>query len=164
MLREGVKMKGAIIWTELLLVMMLLCFTVASPSWAQAPSSAKEAAKEPTYEVEYYYKLQWGHAEEWLALFKKNHLPVLKALKEQGRIVEIEMERPRLHATEDGRWDFRVTITWKNFAASNDPGNEQALIRKLFPDQETFKREEQRRFEILLGHWDLPIVEVSLEP
>jgi DNA-binding PadR family transcriptional regulator len=152
------------VYGGLLLVTLMLSFVIASPARAQAPSSPKEPAKEPAYEVEYYYKVQWGHADEWLALFKKNHLPVLKALKEQGRIVEIEMERPRYHATEDGRWDFRVTLAWKNFAASNDPGTEQALIRKLFPDQETFKREERRRFEILLAHWDLPIVAVSLEP
>ncbi len=147
-----------------ILVTLMLCLMNASPARAQAPSSPKEPVKEPPYQVEYYYKVQWGHAEEWLALFKKNHLPVLKALKEQGHIVEIEMERPRYHATEDGRWDFRVTITWRNFAASNDPGTDQALIRKLFLDQETFKREEQRRFEILVAHWDVPIVQVSLEP
>ena len=164
MLSERKKAKEMNIWIGLLLVPWMLFLMNASPARAQAPSSAKEPVKEPTYQVEYYYKVQWGHAEEWLALFKKNHLPVLKALKEQGRIVEIEMERPRYHATEDGRWDFRVTITWKNLAASIDPGTEQALVRKLFPDQETFKREEQRRFEVLLAHWDVPIVEVNLEP
>jgi hypothetical protein len=131
---------------------------------AQAPAAPREPAPEQKYAVEYYYKVSWGHADEWLRLFKKNHAPVLKALHAQGRIVELEMERPRYHMTEDSRWDFRVTITWKNFAASQDPGTEQALVRKLFPDQETFQREEQRRFEILIAHWDLPIVEQSLEP
>ncbi len=144
------------------LLAVLAGVTVASAVRAQAPS--KDAAKEPPYVVEYYYKTQWGHADEWLALFKKNHLPLLQALKQQGRITELEMEKPRYHTTEDGRWDFRVTIEWKNYAASNDPGTEDALRRKLFPDQETFKREEQRRFEILLAHWDLPVTDVSLKP
>ncbi|HXZ20861.1 MAG TPA: hypothetical protein VEG63_12995 [Candidatus Acidoferrales bacterium] len=130
---------------------------------AQAPS-ARDSAKDVPYVVEYYYKTSWGHADEWLRLFKKNHLPVLRALKSEGRITQLEMEKPRYHTTEDGRWDYRVTITWRNFAASQDPGTEQALIRKLFPDQEIYQREEQRRFEILLAHWDLPIVEVSTEP
>ncbi len=156
--------KEIAIWSGLLPVMLMPCFMNASPARTQTPSSAKEQVKELTYEVEYYYKVQWGHAEEWVALYKKNHLPVLKALKDQGRIIEIEMVRPRYHATEDGRWDFRVLITWKNFAASSDSGGEQALVRKLFPDQETFKREEQRRFEILLAHWDVPTVKISLEP
>lgn len=128
--------------------------------YAQGKESAAKGAE---YVVEYYYKARWGHADEWLALFRKNHLPVLKALQEQGRIVRIEMERPRYHATEDGRWDYRVTITWKNAAASMDSGDEQALARRLFPDQETFKREEQRRFEILLAHWDVPILRVEGE-
>ena len=146
----------------LVLLGTLACFLAAFTVQAQAPS--KESAKEQTYAVEYYYKVSWGHSDEWLALFKKNHLPLLKALKEQGRITELEMEKPRYHTTEDGRWDYRVTIEWKNYAASNDPGTEEALRRKLFPDQETFKREEQRRFEILIAHWDLPVQDVSLEP
>ena len=27
--------------------------------------------------VEYYYKAKWGHADEFLRLFKKNHYPIL---------------------------------------------------------------------------------------
>ena len=160
---EGAKTRTVFLRSGLALFAWLLCFLSASAA-AQAPASAKEPAKEATFEVEYYYKIQWGHTDEWLRLFKKNHLPLLKALKEQGRIVEIEMDKPRYHASEDARWDYRVTITWKTIAASVDSGTEQALIRKLFPDQETFQREEQRRFEILLAHSDVPVVPVSLEP
>jgi hypothetical protein len=41
--------------------------------------------------------------------------------------------------------------------------SEEAIKKELFPDQETFKREEQRRFEILLAHWDVPIEDVELD-
>ena len=37
------------------------------------------------------------------------------------------------------------------------------LTKQLYPDQDSFKKEEQRRFEILEAHWDLPIKEVDLE-
>jgi hypothetical protein len=37
------------------------------------------------------------------------------------------------------------------------------LLKQLFPDQATFKREEQRRFEILDAHWDVPIKDVDLD-
>ena len=147
-----------------ILALLLVSVLGGGSARAQTPAPAAAAAKEPAYKVEYYYKTQWGHADEWLALFKKNHLPLLKALKEESRILDLTIDRPRYHQTEDGRWDYRVTITWKSYAASNDPGNEQALIRKLFPDQETFKHEEQRRFEILVSHSDVPIVSVPLEP
>lgn len=162
--RSAGRVTRAAIQLAALLLMLVVLFPLAvAPHW-QARAAVIQIAGEPAYKVEYYYKIQWGHADEWLALFRKNHLPLLKALTEQGRITELEIAKPRYHATEDSRWDYRVTITWKNFAATNDPAAEQAIIRKLFPDQETFKREERRRFEIIQAHWDLPVVGVSLEP
>jgi hypothetical protein len=35
------------------------------------------------------------------------------------------------------------------------------MTRQLWPDQDTYKKEEQRRFEILLAHWDLPVSDVT---
>jgi hypothetical protein len=117
----------------------------------------------PPYVIEYYYKTKWGHAEEFLALFKKNHLPVLRKEIEMGRILRVNMTAPQYHTTEDGRWDYRVTIVFKNAAIANDNFDSSTIAKQLYPDQETFKREEQRRFEILEAHWDLPVKEVNLE-
>lgn len=43
----------------------------------------------------------------------------------------------------------------------NSNPDEDRLIKQLWPEQETYKREEQRRFEILLAHWDLPVTEIT---
>jgi hypothetical protein len=130
---------------------------------AEQNGGASADAKEQPYVVEYYYKAKWGHADEFLALFKKNHYPVLKKEMELGRMLKVSMIAPRLHATEDGRWDYRVTIVFKNAAIANDNFDSSTLTKQLYPDQETFKKEEQRRFEILDGHWDVPIKDVDLE-
>ena len=45
-------------------------------------------------------------------------------------------------------------------ATSANP-DEEGFIKQLWPDQETYKKEEQRRFEILLGHWDLPVTDIT---
>ena len=127
---------------------------------ATAQTTTPSAAEKP-YVIEYYYKAKWGYADEFLQLYRKNHLPVLKKEAELGRILKIEIVKPRLHTTEDGRWDFRVTITWKNVQVTDDGFDETALIQQLYPDQVTYKQQEQRRFEILLAHWDLPIVGVD---
>jgi hypothetical protein len=119
--------------------------------------------KDQPYVIEYYYKAKWGHADEFLTLFKKNHYPVLKKEMELGRMLKVTMAAPRYHATEDGRWDFRVTIVFKNAAIANDNFDSGALIKQLFPDQDTYKREEQRRFEILESHSDVPIKDVDLD-
>lgn len=120
-------------------------------------------AVDKPYVVEYYYKARWGYADEFIRLFKKNHYPVLKKEKDLGRILKITASAPRYHTTEEGRWDYRVTIVWKNVGVTNDDFDAQPLIMQLFPDQETFKKEEQRRFEILIGHWDVPVADVDLE-
>src|SRR5258707_4079761 len=131
---------------------------------ARAQQSAMAAeGKEQPYVVEYYYKAKWGHAEEFLALFKKNHYLVLKKEIELGRMLKVSMAVPRYHTTEDGRWDYRVTIVFKNAAIANDSFDSSVVIQQLYPDQQTYKREEQRRSEILDAHWDLPIKDLDLE-
>ena len=52
-------------------------------------------------------------------------------------------------------------IEFASFTALGSPSNEEALARRLFPDQDAFKKEEQRRFEILDAHWDVPLTEVE---
>jgi hypothetical protein len=123
---------------------------------------AQPAAGQP-FVVEYYYKTKWGHADEFLALFKKNHFPLLRKQVEMGRMIKVWMDQPRYHTTEDGRWDYRVTIVFKNAMVANEPFDEDALKKQFFPDQDSYKREEQRRFEILDAHWDLPVKTVDLE-
>jgi len=126
-------------------------------------SSMTAVSSDQPYAIEYYYKAKWGHAEEFLALFKKNHYPVLKKEIELGRMLKVSMVTPRYHMTEDSRWDYRVTIVFKNAAIANDNFYSSAIIKQLYPDQDTYKKEEQRRFEILDAHWDLPIKDVDLD-
>jgi hypothetical protein len=122
-----------------------------------------QASEAKPYVVEYYYKVKWGYFDEFLRLFKKNHYPVLLKEKELGRIVSVEAARPRLHGTEDGRWDLRVTIAWKDAATANDGFDPARLTGELYPDKALFEREEQRRFELLLAHWDLPVQDSPLD-
>lgn len=126
-----------------------------------AYAQPREAAK--PFVVEYYYKAKWGSFDEFFRLFKKNHYPVLLKEKELGRIVKVEAARPRLHGTEDGRWDLRVTITWRDAATANDDFDPARLVAELFPDRALYDREEQRRFELLLAHWDVPVRDAPLD-
>lgn len=142
------------------LLMALLICAGGLPLLAQG-APPQGGANQP-YTMEYYYKVQWGHQQEFLNLFLKNHYPLLKKEVEGGRMLSVKIETPANHMTEDGRWDYRVTIRFKNstVATTANP-QEEALIKQLWPDQETYKREEQRRFEILLAHWDVPVTEIT---
>jgi hypothetical protein len=143
-----------------MVVALLLC-AASLPAMAQAAPSGSTPGQ--PFVVEYYYKAKWGYSDEFLRLFKKNHYPLLKKQVEMGRMLKVWMDQPRFHATEDGRWDWRVTIVFKNAAAANEPFDEDALKKQLFPDQATYAQEEQRRFAILDAHWDVPIKGIDLE-
>jgi hypothetical protein len=144
------------------LALAALLWSATAGAGAQQSAMAADVKDQP-FVIEYYYKAKWGHAEEFLTLFKKNHYPVLKKEVELGRMLKVSMTVPRYHTTEDGRWDFRVTIVFKSAAIANDNFDSFALIKQLYPDQDSYKKEEQRRFEILDAHWDLPIKDVDLE-
>ena len=130
----------------------------AGVAWSQTPPAAPAAATPGPYTVEYYYKVKWGHQEEFLDLYKKNHYPILKRLQKLGYIREMSAAYPINHAGEEQRWDFRFTIVFKDvFAAQPDPGLDAAIMKELYPDQDAFKKEELRRFELLVEHMDVPI-------
>jgi hypothetical protein len=115
------------------------------------------------YTVEYYYKVKWGYFDEFMELYKKNHFPILKEQKKRGEILVMKAEYPINHGPESGRWDFRFTIVFKDYAASRNQALSDSITKELYPEQEQFNKEEQRRFEILLEHMDIPIREDDLD-
>jgi len=142
-------------------ILLTLCMSVlARPLLAQG--APPQVTPDQPYTMEYYYKVQWGRQQEFLQLFLKNHYPLLQKIVESGRMVSVKIEQPANHVTEDGRWDYRVTIRFKNstMATTANP-DEDTLIKQLWPDQDRYKREEQRRFEILLAHLDLPVTDIT---
>src|SRR5690348_3991740 len=142
-----------------LLLALLLSFCART---VLAQGSPPHAAADQPYTVEYYYKVQWGHQQEFQQLFLKNHYPLLKKNIESGRILSVKIETPANHMTEEARWDYRVTIRFKNSTVGTTTNpEEERLIQQLWSDQATYKREEQRRFEILLAHWDLPVTDIT---
>ena len=142
------------------ILFVLLLSVLARPLFAQG--APPQVAADQPYIMEYYYKVQWGHQQEFLQLFLKNLYPFLRKQVESGRIISVKIEQPANHMTEDARWDYRVTIRFKNSTLATTANlDEERLIKQLWPDQETYKREEQRRFEILLAHWDLPVTDIT---
>lgn len=140
-----------------LMLSAAMLVAAAPAALAQAPTATATAAV--PFIVEYYYKTKWGGFEEFKALFRKNHYPVLMKEKALGRIVDVTIVYPTYHGTEDGRWDMRVTIVFKDAATAFAPFDNTAILKELYPQQVVFQREEQRRFELLEAHWD-----VVLEP
>ena len=128
---------------------------------AQAPAAQTASQAERT--VWYFYRVKWGFQDEFVALFAKNHLPVIREGMKTGRIKDVRTYVPTYHGDGRADWTFAVAITYKDVAAMTAPSDDAAVAQRLYPDQATFKKEEQRRFEILDAHWDVPLNELDLK-
>jgi hypothetical protein len=113
--------------------------------------------------VEYYYKVKWGYQDEFIELFRRNHYPILAEQAKSGRLLKIQAFEPRFHGEGRGDWTFMTVLVFRNWQALGDGSGIPEIIQRLFPDQATYKLEEQRRFEILDAHWDVPLKPVPME-
>jgi hypothetical protein len=125
---------------------------------AQAPASQGAPAQTTTW---YFYTVKWGFQDEFLDLFQRNHYPVLKARMEAGYYSSIRTYQPRYHGDGRADWTFAVELVARD-DAPNVP-TEEEIVRKLYPDQVKFRREEQRRFELLDAHWDVPLAPINMD-
>jgi len=128
---------------------------------AQAPASQAASRSERT--VWYFYRVKWGFQDEFVGLFQRNHYPVLKEEMKTGRIKDVHTFVPTYHGDGRADWTFAVVIVYRDTAAMVGPSNDAEIVKRLYPDAAKFGREEQRRFEILDAHWDVPLNELDLD-
>jgi len=108
-----------------------------------------------------YYKIEAGHQEEWLNLYKHYHYPILKALKEKGYIQSITLyKRDRHHLVP--AWDYELQIVWRDKEAQIH-GDGPDGLHKIFPDWADYQKNEARRWEITAEHWDEDLSPVPVE-
>jgi hypothetical protein len=112
-------------------------------------------------EVHSFYKTRWGSHDEFIELFERNHWPVLREQVASGRLLEVRRFVPRTHGDGRADWDVLVTIRYRDWAAL-EAHSEAEIAQRLFPDQERYRAEERRRFELLEAHWDVPLQERPL--
>jgi hypothetical protein len=139
--------------------MMLVALLLASAGGrAQAPP--KQGAGEPKT-TWYYYTIKWGFQDEFLDLFQRNHYPILKAKQKAGQYVSVRTFVPEFHGDGRADWTFAVELVEPPNAPTSPTTDE--LVAKLYPDQAKFAKEEQRRFELLVAHWDVPLNRLDLD-
>jgi hypothetical protein len=138
----------------------LVLVRVASAPSAQAPAPQSMSAPKTVW---YFYRVKWGAQDEFQALFTRNHLPVLREEMKSGRITSVRTFVPSYHGDGRADWTFAVQIVFKDVTAFVGPSGEEEIQRRLFPDRARFLKEEQRRFEILDAHWDVPLNELELK-
>jgi len=138
-----------------------LAALTASPVFAESPPSAAPRAKDVPAKIESYYRVRWGSLKDFVALYEKNHKPLLEEMRKEGFILAMKTEYPFTHIAGGPRWDVRVTITYRDGAAAiNDPAWETRWAearKRLYKDAGLLDAEEAKRFSLLEDHWDVVV-------
>jgi hypothetical protein len=146
----------------LLRILGLVGLAAGTPASLAAQAPAAQTSARPERVVWYFYRVKWGFQDEFLDLFRRNHYPVLKEGIKRGRMTSVRTFVPSYHGDGRADWTFAVEITFKNAEALTGPSGDEEIQRQLYPDRPKFLKEEQRRFEILDAHWDVPLNELTM--
>lgn len=110
-----------------------------------------------------FYKVPPGKQDEWLALYKKSHYPIMQYYKAHGQVISETVYTRTAHQVSPS-WDFAIVIVTP--PAEKKPKSEfnrSQLIRKLFPDVEEYVKNEKARWSLTIEHWDENWTEVDID-
>jgi len=138
-------------------VAMIIVLLFGFAGLAQAP--AQQAAGEPKT-VWFFYTVKWGSQDEFLDLFQRNHYPILKEMEKQGLYLSVKTFVPENHG--DGRADWTFAVELVEPATRPAAPTEAEIVARLYPDRIRLQKEEERRFELLVAHWDVPLNRIDL--
>ncbi len=141
-----------------LIMITAVCLIGSLAVGAQAPPKQSGGEPKATW---YFYTVKWGLQNEFLDLFQRNHYPILKAKEKAGMFRSVRTLVPEFHGDGRADWTFAVELV----VPPNPPTTptDEDIIARLYPDRLKFAREEQRRFEVLTAHWDVPLNRVDLD-
>lgn len=129
------------------------------PAMAQEGAAAAAPNSTPVT-VEGYYRIKWGADREFIELYEKNHLPILKEAQSRGIVTDIRIDFPYTHMAGGTRWDMRVSMTYRDASAAllTDPAWGAVfdeVVARLKKNNPAFDAEEAKRFSLLEEHWDV---------
>jgi hypothetical protein len=129
-------------------------------AFAQASNGAGEG--KPEVHVD-FYKLPPGRQDEWLALYKKAHFPLMNWQIEHGQVISETVYTRAVHELSPS-WDIAIVIVLPPTGQRKKSELTRAqLMRQIYPDLDEFVKEEKQRWALTLEHWDERWVEVDIE-
>lgn len=135
---------------------VFLLFHLAQ-AWAQSPNGI--TTNQPVIGIS-YYKVAPGKHDEWLALFKQWHYPLIQEMKKEGLIDEFKLLIPNVHGRSAG-WDF-IGITIGSVTPPKKRMNNAQRIKATFPDLVAFEKGEKQRWALTIDHWDEMTSEIDI--
>ena len=108
-------------------------------------------------EVLYFYRTKWGAHDEFVELFLKNHWPILREQIATGRHLDGRDVDAALPRRRPGRLGRPRLDHLPRLGGDRGAQRRARSPRASTRTRRRSPREEQRRFELLEAHWDVPL-------
>ena len=132
--------------------LMLILASMSLNAVAQQTVVAQPPAAHPPFVVEQTYWIKAGKELQFIGLFEKNRVPLLRAKIKEGRVLWVRLSRPPFNATND-QWDLRVTVAWRDADSALEP---------ITQAKTQLTTEQQIIEELIVQRTDVPIQEWSV--
>jgi hypothetical protein len=146
--------------TALVAISVFGALLVASDA-ALAQAQNGRGAGKPKVSVS-YYKTPPGRQDEWLALYKKYHRPVMQYQLDKGVTLSSKIFVAGNHSPGQP-WDIAIiNVSPPEGQAPKLGLTRGELLKQLFPDQEDYVKGERARWALTIDHWDESFVELDI--
>jgi hypothetical protein len=137
---------------------MTTMLLVAPAAFAQAANGNGECADK--VEIS-YYKIVPGHQDEWLTLYQKWHARIMQYERAHGMVLSSKLYESGSYSF-GMPWDFAIIniYPWRAVKASLSRAE---LIRKLYPDLQSYVAAEKRRWALTVSEWDDVLVQMNTD-
>ncbi len=144
------------------LLFSVLVLGALSPAVALSQANNGAGDGKPEVHVD-YYKLPPGRQDEWLALYKKYHYPIVRYLVEHGQMTSETIYTRAVHELSPS-WDVSIVIVIPPAGQRKKSEFTRAqLIRKLYPDLDDYVQGERKRWALTLEQWNESWVEIDID-
>jgi hypothetical protein len=143
-------------------VLSIFILSTLSPAGAFAQANNGAGEGKPEVHVD-YYKLPPGRQDEWLALYKTYHYPIVKYMVEHGQMTSETIYTRAVHELSPS-WDIAIVIVIPPAGQRKKAELTRAqLILKLYPDLEDYVKGERQRWALTLEQWNESWVELDID-
>ena len=117
------------------------------------------AAANAPFVVEQTYWIKPGKELQFLELFEKNRVPLLRARVKEGHILWMRLSRPPFNAN-NLQWDLRLTVAWRD---ANVALQRASLAKaQMAKDTQRLSMEQQIMEELIVERTEVPVQEWSV--
>jgi hypothetical protein len=109
------------------------------------------AARAP-FVVEQTYWIKPGKEQQFIGLFEKSRVPLLRTKMKDGRVLWARLSKPRFNASNE-QWDLRVTVAWRDADSAVEPAAQAKT--QLTTEQQIIEELIVERTDVPIQEWNV---------